>query len=122
VTGTLDLGGAPRPPVNDETNRAARAAGVPATLIETGSGPVQDQIRAGTQKTTEHIQHLWDLGFRELALDCGRDPSDSNVAIVKIVSEMRLAEETRRMRIAAWAAVIVAAVAGAAAIAVALLS
>lgn len=79
-----------------------------------------DQIVARSGDVTKHISSLWPLSFRELALDCGRDPSDSNVAIVRIVSEMRLAEETRRMRLATWMAVAVALLVGSTSVLVAL--
>jgi|GEM_PF-6246290 hypothetical protein len=80
-----------------------------------GFAPEGDTVSAHRDDVTAHINNLWPMTFRELALDCGRDPSNSNIAIVKIVSDMRLAEatdqmrvESRRMRIATWAAVGVA--------------
>lgn len=79
----------------------------------------RDAITAGSDDVTKQINNLWKKSFQDLALDCGRDPTDSNIAIVRIVSEMRLAEETSRMRFASWAAVVVALLVGVASVLVA---
>lgn len=79
-------------------------------------------IRASSGDVTEHIERLWGEKLKDVALDAGRDPTDSNVEIVRIVTELRLAQETRGLRIATAAAAIAAALAALAATASAIVA
>jgi hypothetical protein len=77
-----------------------------------GFAPEGDSIAAHRDDVTKHIERLWGEDFKTLALDCGRDPSDSNTTIVRLVADLRLADETRRMRVAAWWAILAALLVG----------
>ena len=72
-------------------------------------GPT-DQIQAPPEYVTKHVASLWECTHRQLALDVGRDPRDTNVAIVRLVADMKLAQATRRATLAAWCTVTVTAV------------
>ena len=62
-----------------------------------------DAIQASPADVTKHITSLWECTYKELALEAGRDPGNGNVAIVKVVADMKLAQTTRRAMWAAWA-------------------
>lgn len=80
----------------------------PVEAIDVWAG--HDQIQASPEHVTRHIENLWLMTYREIALDVGRDPRDTNVAIVRLVADMKLAQATRRVMIAAWFTVTVTAV------------
>ena len=65
-------------------------------------------IKAPTAKVAEHVENLKKMSYLEMLDDAVRDPSDSNVAIIRIVADMRLATTTRRTLIGTWTAVAVA--------------
>lgn len=65
----------------------------------------KDQIQAGPADVTKHVNSLWQMTFRQMAQDGARDPSDSNIAIVRLVADMRLARVTKWVMLAGWGTV-----------------
>lgn len=53
--------------------------------------PERQQITASPADVARHIDRLMGLSFEDLAAEVGRDPKNSNVAIVRLVADMRLA-------------------------------
>ena len=91
-------------PTYKERVRLAQAAEpfTPDGAVEVVPGV--DAIQASTAHVTKHINTLWVFRHKDLARDIGRDPRDTNVAIVRLVADLRLAQATRRAMVAAWVA------------------
>ena len=75
------------------------------SAVHVGPG---NTIKAPPDKVAEHVENLKKMSYLEMLADAVRDPSDSNVAIIRIVADMRLATTTRRTLIGTWAAVVLA--------------
>ena len=70
-----------------------------------------ETIKADPEHIKQHIENLSKMSYKEMLDDVVRDPTDSNVSIVRIVADMRLATTTKWMLVGTWAAVVVAVVA-----------
>jgi hypothetical protein len=96
---------------------ALKGIGIPALPEQPSKvGPIRpalpgDTIKASPDKVAEHVEHLKKFTYQQMLDDAVRDPSDSNLAIIRIVADMRLATTQQRTLIATWAAVAVALVA-----------
>jgi hypothetical protein len=78
------------------------------SMVNVGTG---NTIKAPPAKVAEHIEDLKKMSYLEMLDDVVRDSSDSNVAMIRIVADMRLATTTKRTLVGTWAAVAVAVVA-----------
>jgi hypothetical protein len=68
----------------------------------------RDTIKADQEHLAQHIENLKKKTYLEMLDEVVIDPSDSNVAIIRIVADMRLATTTKRTLIGTWAAVVLA--------------
>jgi hypothetical protein len=62
-------------------------------------------IKADQEHVARHIENLKKMSYTKMLEDVIRDPSDSNIAIIRIVADMPLAMTTRWTLIGTWAAV-----------------
>ena len=74
-------------------------------MVHIGSG---NTIRADQEHITRHVENLKKMSYLEMLDDAVRNPTDSNIAIIRIVPDMRLATTTKRTLIGTWAAVVLA--------------
>ena len=67
-----------------------------------------NDIVATPAEIYKHINTLWEYSHKDLALEVAQDARNSNVAIVRLVADLKLAQATRRAMLAAWVAGIAA--------------
>jgi hypothetical protein len=67
-----------------------------------------NDIVATPAELYKHINTLWEYSHKDLALEVAQDARNSNVAIVRLVADLKLSKATSRAMFAAWVAGIAA--------------